>query len=63
MKKEFDMIDLSLMKYFLEIEVDQLAHGILLCHLKYAIDILKIFRMDKYKLAKTHIALGTKLSK
>jgi len=63
MKIEFEMIDLGLMKYFLGIEIEQSTQGIFVCHQKYDTYIMKIFRRDKYKLAKTHIALGTKLSK
>jgi hypothetical protein len=63
MKKEFDMIDLSLMKYFLEMEVDQSAHGIFLCEQKYSTNIFKMFRMDKCKPTETPIELGTKMRK
>ena len=51
MKKEFDMADLGMMKYFLGLEVTQTTKGIFICQHKYATDILQRFRMDKYKLA------------
>ena len=63
MKKEFEMTDLGLMKYFLGLEVTQTDKGIFICQHKYAIDILQRFRMDKCKPAETPIALGTKLTK
>ena len=36
MKKEFETIDLGLMKYFLGIEVSQTDDGIFICLTKYA---------------------------
>jgi len=63
MKKEFEMTDLGLMKYFLGLEVTQTDKGIFICRHKYAIDILQRFRMDKCKPVETPIALGTKLTK
>ena len=51
------------MKYFLGLEVTQIAHGIFICQHKYAIDILQRFRVDKCKPTETPIALGTKLTK
>jgi hypothetical protein len=63
MKTKFEMIDLGLMNFFWGIDVDQYFHDIFLYQQKYAMDILKTFRLDKCKLSKTHIALGTKLRK
>ena len=40
MKKEFEMTDLRLMKYFLGLEVTQTDKGIFIRQHKYAIDIL-----------------------
>ena len=40
MKKEFERIDLGLMKYFLSLEVTQTDKGIFICHHKYATGIL-----------------------
>lgn len=63
MKREFDMTNLGLLKYFLGIEVTQSEDGIFICQYKYAKDILKRFRMKNCKLVVTPIAIGTKLSK
>ena len=63
MKKEFEMSDLGLMKYFLRPEVTQTDQGIFLYQHKYATGILQRFIMDKCKLADTPIAQGTKLTK
>ena len=63
MKKEFEMTDLSVMKYFLGLEVTQIDQGIFIFQHKYAIDILQRFRMDKCKPTETPIPLGTKLTK
>ena len=41
MKKEFEMTDLGLMKYFLGLEVTQTDKGIFICQHKYATDILQ----------------------
>ena len=49
MKKEFEMTELGLMKYFLGMEVTQIDHGNFICQHKYAIDILQGFRMNKCK--------------
>ena len=62
-KKEFEMTNLGLMKYFLGLEVTQTNKGIFICHHKYATDILQRFRMDKCKPAKPPIVIGTKLTK
>ena len=45
MKKEFEMTDLGLMKYFLGIEVTRNDKGIFICQNKYAKDVLRRFRM------------------
>ena len=62
-KKEFEMSDLGLMKYFLGLEVTQNDQDIFICQHKYATYILQIFKMDKCKPTETPIALGTKLTK
>ena len=56
MKKEFEMTDLGLMKYFLGLEVNQTDKGIFICQHKYATDILQRFRMDKCKPVETPIS-------
>ena len=63
MKKEIEMIDLGLTKYFLGLEVTQTNIGIFIFQHKYVTDILQRSRMDKCKPAETPIALGTKLTK
>jgi hypothetical protein len=63
MQSEFEMTDLGIMKYFLGIEVHQLAKGIFVCQQKYAADILKRFCMEGCNPVETPIPLGTKLSK
>ena len=63
MQKEFDMIDLGNMKYFLGIEIHQSANGIFVGQQKYAIDIIQKFIMTNFKSADTPIFQGTKLSK
>ena len=49
MKKEFEMTDKGLLKYFLGMEVTQIEQGIFIFQHKYATDILQRFGMDKYK--------------
>jgi hypothetical protein len=56
MKHEFEMTYLGLMKYFLGIEVNQLNYGIFICQTKYALDVLKRFRMMNCKETPTPIA-------
>jgi hypothetical protein len=57
MKTKFEMIDLGFIKYFLGIDVEQYFHGILVCHQNFATNILKRFRMEKFKLTTTPISL------
>ena len=63
MKKEFEMTDLGLMKYFLVIEVSQTDDGIFICQTKYAKDVLKRFKMLNCDPTSTPVATGLKLSK
>jgi hypothetical protein len=56
MKKEFEMIDLGLMKYFLGIEINQLKYGIFISQTKYALEVLKRFKMIKCKASTTPVA-------
>eukprot|EP00253_Pinus_taeda_P032805 PITA_32805 len=63
MMKEFEMIDLGLMKYFLGIEVEQSDKGIFIFQNKYSKDLLKRFDMENCKPIPTPITIGTKLSK
>lgn len=63
MVKEFEMTDLGLMSYFLGIEVSQTDSGIFISQKKYAVDILKRFRMDSCKSVSTPMQEKLKLSK
>lgn len=63
MKKEFEITDLGLMKYFLGIEVKQSEDGIFISQEKYALEILKKFKMEDCNPVSTPMEPGTKLSK
>ena len=63
MKKEFEMTDLGLMKFFLGLEVKQVSSGIFISQGAYAKDILKRFGMDNCNPVATPMELGAKLSK
>ena len=63
MKKEFEMTDLGLMKYFLGIEVSQTDDGIFICQTKYKKDVLKRFNMLNCNPTSTPVATGLKLRK
>ena len=58
---KFDMEDLGMMHYFLGMEVWQNADGISLLQGKYAIEILKRFRMMDCKAMTTPMASNLKL--
>ncbi|KAL4340682.1 hypothetical protein GQ457_08G019310 [Hibiscus cannabinus] len=53
MKKGFEMNDLGKMSYFLGMEIVQLQQGIFICQRKYAIEVLKKFRMENCKTVST----------
>jgi len=57
------MTDLGLMKYFLGIEVKQSEDGIFISQERYALEILKKFKMVDCNPVSTPMELGTKLSK
>jgi hypothetical protein len=63
MKKMFEMPNLGMMNYFLGIEVMQSNHGIFTCQKKYALDILKRFKMQDCKPVGTPMTTSIKLSK
>lgn len=63
MKKEFEMTNLGLTKYFLGIEVNQNENSIFFSQKKYANDIFKSFNMMNFKATPTPIVTGLKLSK
>ena len=58
---EFEMKDLGMMHYFLGMEVWQNVNGIFLRQGKYAVDILKTFRMMDCKAITTPMASNLKL--
>ena len=49
MKKIFEMTDLGLMSYFLDIEIKQTQDEVFICQRKYAKEILKKFQMEDCK--------------
>lgn len=61
--EEFEMTNLGEMKYFLGIEIEQRSDGIFVLQHKYAVDILRRFKMMDCKPVDTPLALTTKLSK
>jgi hypothetical protein len=63
MMREFDMTDLGKMRFFLGIEVVQRADGIFINQKKYALEVLKRFKMDRSNPVHNPIVLGCKLSK
>ena len=62
MKDEFEMTNLGLMRYFLEIEVHQSKIDIFISKSKYVHEILKIFNMVNSKETRTPVITGLKLS-
>ena len=58
---KFDMKDLDMMHYFMSIKVWQNEDGISLGQGKYAVDILKRFRMMDYKAITTPMASNLNL--
>ncbi|KAG6513917.1 hypothetical protein ZIOFF_024254 [Zingiber officinale] len=63
MAKAFDMTDMGLMSYFLDLEVKQGVNGIFITQEQYAKEVLKRFRMDDCNPVNTPVDCGTKLSK
>ena len=63
MLKEFEMTDLGVMNYFLGMEVHQLNDGIFLSQRKYAMDVLRKFKMESCKPVSTPLAINEKLTK
>ena len=63
MMKEFDMIDLEKMKFFLGIEVLQLSEGIFISQQRYAMEILRRFGMENDNEVQNLIVPGFKISK
>ena len=63
MQREFQIIDLSLMKFFLRIEVEKIEKGIFICKKKYAMYIFTRFMMTNCKPTSTPIPTRMKLGK
>ncbi|KAF8409311.1 hypothetical protein HHK36_005385 [Tetracentron sinense] len=63
MFKEFEMTDCGLMSYFLGIEVRQQADCIFISQKRYAMELLKKFRLDGCNTISTPVAMGSKLTK
>lgn len=63
MQKEFDMSDLSRMKYFLGIKVVQNTNAIFICQQKYAHEMLERFGMEQNNSVNNPSVPRCKLSK
>jgi len=63
MVREFEMINMGLMSYYLCIEVSLSDECIFICEKKYAHEILEKFKMENSKLVDTPVETGKKLSK
>ncbi|GKV24533.1 hypothetical protein SLEP1_g34135 [Rubroshorea leprosula] len=63
MSNEFEMTDMGLMSYYLDIEVKQMEEGIFISQENYAREVLKKFNMSNCKPVNTLVACGIKLFK
>ncbi|KAL4385296.1 hypothetical protein GQ457_15G029610 [Hibiscus cannabinus] len=63
MQKEFEMSDLGLMSYFLGMEINQSKAGIFISQNKYALDVLKKFKLESCKGVDSPLPSNLKLSK
>lgn len=63
MMKEFDMMDLGKMKYFLGIEVVQFDGGIFISREKYVMEVLRRFGMEHSNSVENTMVPGFKISK
>jgi hypothetical protein len=59
--KEYEMLDLGLMRYFFGIEVKQSPGKNFISQEKYVANFLKKFNMSKYKSAGTPMTVNEKL--
>ena len=62
-ESEFEMTDLGLMNFFLDIEVQQSGSGIFISQSRYASTVLKMFNMSNCKSAPTLVITCLKLIK
>jgi hypothetical protein len=63
MAQEFEMTDIGLMSYYLEIEVKQMEKGIFISQGSFAREMLKKFKMNNSKPVSIPVECGIKLSK
>ncbi|KAL4309450.1 hypothetical protein GQ457_01G023190 [Hibiscus cannabinus] len=63
MQKEFEMFDLGLMSYFLEMKINQSMAGIFISQNKYALDVLRKFKLESCKGVDSPLPSNLKLSK
>ncbi|KAL6315072.1 hypothetical protein AAG906_030925 [Vitis piasezkii] len=63
MQDVFEMTDLGIMNYFLGMEIYQCSWGIFISQRKYAMDILKKFKLESCKEVTTFLAQNEKISK
>ncbi|WJZ92889.1 hypothetical protein VitviT2T_011862 [Vitis vinifera] len=63
MQDVFEMSDLGTMNYFLGMEIYQCSWGIFISQRKYAMDILKKFKLESCKEVATPLAQNEKISK
>eukprot|EP00253_Pinus_taeda_P029821 PITA_29821 len=63
MKEEFEMTNMGLLRYFLEIEVEQSGNEIFISQAKYVNEVLKRFNMQESKATITPTVMGLNFSK
>ena len=63
MKQEFEMSMFGEIKFFVELQVHQMKHGIFISQSKYIKEILKTFGLEDSKSVSTPMVIGYKLSK
>ena len=62
MSLEFEMSLMEELTFFLGLQIKQLSNGIFLSQTKYALDLLKWFKMDSSKAINTLLSTSTKLN-
>ena len=63
MQEVFEMSNLSIINYFLGMEIQQCSRGIYISRRKYAFDVLKKFKLKSCKAITTPLAIHEKISK